>query len=297
MYIENGWLRAITFIFIWFLTVGTFQIAGFEILERSWNDPFDDLSVNEHLLTMCFSCMATLFTLIFFKKFVDREPLSEAGITAKHAWPLFGIGALTGVLVMTSGFFILISLGEIVVAQNPVQPLDLFKGVLIYLLVSLNEEFVMRGYIQVNLARSMNPYLALIISACLFSVLHIFNLGITDIGLLNLALSGILLGMSFLFIKNIWYSVGLHFTWNYFQGFIFGFHVSGIDNPSLVEVKYYEPNVWNGGVFGFEGSVICTILSIVSITLVYLYFRKYAAQLQSASVPAVNETLAEHRIS
>jgi hypothetical protein len=80
------------------------------------------------------------------------------------------------------------------------------------------------------------------------------------------------------------------------QGFIFGFHVSGIENPSLLEVNYYEPSLWNGGVFGFEGSVICTILSVAAIIAMYFYFKKYVS-LISSEVPTEKDLRSESELS
>jgi membrane protease YdiL (CAAX protease family) len=275
MFIVQGWLRVIVALVLWIFVAWFFHFAGNELLHRSWNDPLDALSIDEHLFGISLTFMATLLTLYFCKKFIDSESFEEMGVTSFRAGQLFGAGALVGIIIIASGFLILLQMNEIVPARNEVATTGMIKGVFLYLLVALNEELLMRGYVQVNLSRSFNRYVAILLTSSLFALLHIFNMGITDIALLNLTLSGILLGINFLFIKNIWYSVGLHFTWNYVQGFIFGFHVSGVNNPSLLEVNYYQPGIWNGGAFGFEGSVICTILSVVAIIAMYFYFKKY----------------------
>jgi membrane protease YdiL (CAAX protease family) len=276
MFVVQGWLRVIVTLILWLFVSGSFHIAGSEILQKSWSESLDTLSLDEHLINISLSLMATLVTLYFCKKFIDRESFKEMGVTSLRSGQLFGAGALVGIIIVASGFLILLHMGEIVPARNEVGITDMVKGVFLYLLVALNEEFLLRGYIQVNLSRSFNRYAAILLASSLFAFFHIFNMGITNISLLNLALSGILLGINFLFIRNIWYSVGLHFSWNYVQGFIFGFHVSGNNNPSLLEVKYYYPSPWNGGAFGFEGSVVCTILSVAAIIAMYFFFRKYA---------------------
>lgn len=275
MHIKQGWLRVVTFLFLWMLVVAFFQFAAHVLSGRSWNERIGDTTLDDHLLNMALALAGTAVTILFFKKFVDREPLSDVGLTRYKAGFFFGLGAAVGAGIISGGFLLLWWMNEIVPFQNELNASNMLKDVVLYLFVSFNEELMMRGYVQVNLTRSMNKYIAIIVSSSLFAVMHIFNFGITDLALINLTLSGILLGVNYLYMKNIWYSAGLHFTWNYTQGFIFGFHVSGIENPSLWEVKYDEPDLWNGGVFGFEGSLMCTILLLVSIMAIYFYFRKH----------------------
>jgi membrane protease YdiL (CAAX protease family) len=296
MYIAQGWLRVIVAMILWMFVTAFFHFAGSELLQRSWTEPLETLSMDEHLMNISLSLMATLVTLYFCKKFIDRGSFEEMGVTSLRSGQLFGAGALVGIIVIASGFLILLQMNEIVPARNEVSTVDMVKGVLLYLLVALNEELLTRGYVQVNFSRSFNRYAAILLTSCVFAFLHIFNMGITNIGLLNLMLSGILLGVNFLFIRNIWYSVGLHFSWNYVQGFIFGFHVSGNNRPSLLEVNYYHPNLWNGGAFGFEGSLICTILSAGAIIAMYFYFRKYA-KLTGSEIPAEKDLQAQNELS
>lgn len=293
MHITQGWLRVIVFFVVWIFILSLVHLIGFELLERSWDKPIESLSLDEHIASIVLSLIGTLLTLWLFKKVIDREPLSEAGITNHQVGKQFLLGAILGTAIISLGFLILFAAGEIVPQRSEATAIDMIKGLLLYLMVAVNEEFLMRGYVQVNLSRSFHRYFAIVLASSLFAALHIFNMGITDISLVNLTLSGILLGVNFLFIKNIWYSVGLHFTWNYVQGFIFGFHVSGIDNPSLFEVKYYQPDIWNGGVFGFEGSAVCTILSVIGIGGMFLYFKKNTLTLNTTDVTPVDELVAK----
>jgi membrane protease YdiL (CAAX protease family) len=293
MFIKQGWLRALIVMIVWMFVAYCFHLVADEFFDY----PELKLSdVDYHLLSIGLTFAATFITVYFSKKFIDRESLKEMGIISFKSGQLFGAGALLGIIIIASGFLILLQMGKIVPLRNEdTTTLTMIKGVLLYLLVALNEEFLLRGYVQVNLSLSFNKYVALLLTSSLFAFLHIFNMGITNISLLNLTLSGILLGINFLFIRNIWYSVGLHFTWNYVQGFIFGFHVSGISNPSLLKVNYYQPDFWNGGAFGFEGSLMCTILCVAAIVAMYFYFRKYAL-LTSEAAPE-NEIVKDSELS
>jgi membrane protease YdiL (CAAX protease family) len=87
--------------------------------------------------------------------------------------------------------------------------------------------------------------------------------------MLNLMLAGMLLGASFIYTRNLWFPISLHLFWNWFQGPVLGYQVSGTSTyPSVLTLRFAENDVLNGGAFGFEGSLICTVLMIVFTFLI-----------------------------
>lgn len=54
----------------------------------------------------------------------------------------------------------------------------------------------------------------------------------------------------------------MHLTWNYFQGPVFGFEVSGIETQSIVNQTISGSDLITGGSFGFEGSILATFIII-----------------------------------
>jgi hypothetical protein len=120
---------------------------------------------------------------------------------------------------------------------------------------------------------SFNKYIALIVSALLFSLLHAGNPNVDMFALANLFLAGILLGISYVYTKNLWFPIALHLSWNLFQT-LFGFNVSGIDSYHLIEISIIENNLLNGGLFGFEGSIFSIIFQVITIILIVWYYQK-----------------------
>lgn len=120
---------------------------------------------------------------------------------------------------------------------------------------------------------SFNKYVALIVSSILFSLMHGFNPNIDLFSLFNIFLAGILLGLSYIYTKNLWFPIALHLSWNLFQT-IFGFNVSGQDSYSLIEFSIYENNLLNGGDFGFEGSILSVISMIITIIGIWIYYNR-----------------------
>ena len=57
----------------------------------------------------------------------------------------------------------------------------------------------------------------------------------------------------------------MHLTWNFFQGPIFGFEVSGIESESIIKQSVTGNEILTGGSFGFEGSILATVGIIIMI--------------------------------
>ena len=115
----------------------------------------------------------------------------------------------------------------------------------------------------------MNKYYALILSSVLFSLMHIINANLTMIGVVNLFLAGILLGIYYIHKTNLWFPIGMHLTWNFFQGPVFGYKVSGFQTESILTQEIQGNSIITGGAFGFEGSILATLLSIIMIILIH----------------------------
>lgn len=55
----------------------------------------------------------------------------------------------------------------------------------------------------------------------------------------------------------------------------FGYKVSGtILCSSLLQLQFPDNNILNGGDFGFEGSIICTVLMILMTGCIIWYFER-----------------------
>lgn len=207
---------------------------------------------------------------------LERRPFSDLGLSVKgHAKGLW-YGFLMAVLLYLVGFGLSLVMGEVEVSGFQFRPLDLLGALLFFGLVALFEEILMRGYILGHLLHTrLNKFLSLFISAALFAFLHIFNPEIAFLPMINLVLAGMLLGASYLYTRNLCFPLSLHFFWNWIQGPVLGYQVSGNNFMStMLKLHMPEENVLNGGAFGFEGSLICTVLMIVCTILIVWWGEK-----------------------
>lgn len=210
---------------------------------------------------------------------LERRPFADLGLSVKgHAKGLW-YGFLMAFLLYFVGFGLSLLMGEVEVTGFQFKPLDLLGSFLFFLLVALFEEILMRGYILGRLLHTrLNKFLSLFISAALFALLHIFNPEIDFLPMVNLVLAGLLLGASYLYTRNLCFPISLHLFWNWIQGPILGYQVSGNNFMStMLKLEMPEENVLNGGAFGFEGSLICTVLMIVFTILIVWWGEKREA--------------------
>ena len=206
-------------------------------------------------------------------QFVDKEKFIDLGFKTKGKLKEFIVGMVAGLIVMGLGYYLLSSMGQLSFQSINFDIQEILISFLLFTIVAIVEETLLRGYVLRNLMYSFNKYIALILSSILFSLLYGFNPNIDTFTLIELFLASILLGQSYIHTKNLWFPIALHFSWNFFQTH-FGFNVSGQDTYSLIEFSIVENNLWNGGDFGFEGSWLSIISSIIIIILVEHYFKK-----------------------
>jgi membrane protease YdiL (CAAX protease family) len=186
------------------------------------------------------------------------------------------MGFIIATLIIGGGFCLLLKMGEIKIQRvHFLDKMTLIYNIVLYIIVALTEEIAFRGYILGRLLRTnMHGIWALIISAIVFMLMHGANNHITMLPMFNLFLAGVLLGSVYIYTKNLWYGISLHFFWNFLQGPIFGFSVSGIDTPSIFKIKHSANILINGGEFGFEGSLLCSVLCIVVIAVTILIMNR-----------------------
>ena len=271
--IKHGWLRAVLFFISFFIFVSLFDLVGIAIVslltEYSFKEYISDTALlmeNKMMLLMMVCQLAgTLFTVWLFQKNINREPFSSIGIQFNGYEDDFIFGLLIGLGLIVMGFGILIIFNFISITSLQFSFIDQLFYLCLFAVVSLNEEIAMRGYILQNLSSSFNKYIALAMSSLVFMIMHIGNPNMSAIPLFNLFLAGLFLGIYCIHRKNLWFPIGAHFTWNYFQGPVLGFEVSGNEVNSLIIQRLDGSDLITGGQFGFEGSIILTIFMIIGI--------------------------------
>ena len=269
---HSGWLKSLLFVPLILISqiiaVIVMSTAGFDM--SSFGTGKIDLELMIILeYTMTFFMIIMLWA---FMKYIDKEPLINIGLQVKGRLKDFNFGLLIGLLIMGFAYFFLLLINEIVFVNIDFNLNKVLLSIVLFMGVSVFEEIIFRGYVLKNLLESFNPYAALFVSSLFFSLIHGANPNVTLLGLSNIFLAGIFLGASYVFTKNLWFPIALHFSWNFFQA-MFGFKVSGLDSYSIIKFDIIENNYINGGEFGFESSVLSLIIIIIFTIIIWKYFK------------------------
>lgn len=270
---HSGWIKSLLFIPLIFISeiFGALMLIliGYDISELS---SISTMSESTLALQKFFSLSICLLLLWLFMKFIDKQDFVYLGFQIKKRLNDFTLGILIGFSIMLSAFLILLLLDEITYEGYNINFNNIVISILLFTGVSIFEEVIFRGYMLKNLLESFNPYFALFISSIFFSLIHGSNPNVTILGLSNIFLAGIFLGASYVFTKNLWFPIALHFSWNFFQS-MFGFRVSGMDFYSIIDFNILENNSLNGGEFGFESSILSLFIITVSTIFIWKYFK------------------------
>jgi membrane protease YdiL (CAAX protease family) len=135
------------------------------------------------------------------------------------------------------------------------------------------EEVLARGFLLPILGTRWGPVPGVIVSSLFFSVLHLQNPNVNFISIVNLFLFGLFTALYALYEGGLWGVFAIHTIWNWAQGNLFGFSVSGLDLQSsiLIDLEEAGPDWATGGLFGPEGGVVVTLVLVGGIFgLVYL---------------------------
>jgi uncharacterized protein len=209
---------------------------------------------------------------------VEHRPCGAYGLPLR--WTLvrrFGTGMLWGfmaisLLIVTLSGLHCFAFGHIVLHGARIVRFAGFWAVM-FLLVGLFEEFLLRGYSQFTLARGIGFWPAALTLSCAFGLVHLKNGGEQWPGILAAAFIGLFFCLTLRRTGNLWFAVGFHAAWDWGETFFYSVPDSGMVSPGhLLSSSLRGPQWLSGGSVGPEGSVLCFVV----IALVWISFdRKY----------------------
>lgn len=275
--IKYGWLRALIYFVVAFIAIVLLQLAGSWLLFRlGLTGKTDDAQLLGMAIAYTLSGIGIYVLTFLIYRFIDRRSFITLGFTWKGFSTEAALGFFIAIALLGIGSLVLVALGYLTFLTISANTPSLLIGLELMLMAAFVEEVMFRGYLLNNLMQSMNKWVALVISAALFALVHGSNPDVTVLAIVNVFLAGLFLGLNYIYTKNLWFSICFHFAWNFLQGPILGYDVSGLKMQSVFHQSLTGPGLWTGGPFGFEGSLLCPLLLSLSIAgLVYGFTRKY----------------------
>lgn len=227
-----------------------------------------DKNIRNLLKGLFVSSTGILTYILFFKKY-EKRTVTEFAINGL-AKNIFG-GILIGFVLQSLIILIMYFNGNYsVVNINPVS--FILIPFAIMFTVAIIEEILVRGIIFRIMEEKLGSYVSLTISSLIFGILHLANPHTTLLSSLCITAAGFLLGSAFIYSRNLWFPIALHFAWNFTQSGIYGAITSGNEQTgNLLEAKIQGSEIMTGGEFGPEGSIQATLICIIATTIL-LYF-------------------------
>ena len=240
---------------------------------------------NKDLLSLLITLFSFAFIslLVFFRvKVIEKRSFSSIGFNKNNWLKKYSLGFLIGLAMMSIIVLILFPFGYITVEKNPIQPVGIsaIASVLVilfgWIIQGATEEIVTRGWLLNVLSTKYNIGVGLLISSTLFGLMHLTNPNVNYIAVINIILVGLFYGLYVIKTNDLWAVCGMHSAWNFAQGNIFGFKVSGLDVSvgSLIDLNLVGSDFVTGGIFGPEAGITATFILLASIGILLFIDKK-----------------------
>ena len=215
-----------------------------------------------------------LFLSIFLMTKISKLKIEQLGFTKDNIVFSYLKGALFGTLQIFTVFFIIFGLKAIdVYYVGNISILLLIKIFIIFIFQALLEEILFRGYLMPFFSKVIGIKFTIILLSFLFTCIHLINPNLDIIGLANVFLAGVTFSLIYYYTGNLWLVGAMHTLWNFILGFIVGSQISGIItyNSVFFSIPVENKDLISGGVFGFEASIVTTIVELtISLFVIYL---------------------------
>jgi len=224
----------------------------------------------ENLVDAIMVAAATLTTYFYLFKFYEKRKIEELSTT--YFWYNASGGFLIGFLVL-SLIILVMYFGKAytILSFNPVS--FLIPALALGISSAIFEEILFRGIIFRITEEKLGSVWALVISSSIFGFGHIANENSTVFSAIAITIeAGLLLGAAYIYSKNLWLPIFIHFAWNFSEGGIYGAVISGNGmKKSLISSKISGPELLTGGAFGPENSLQAIFIGL-AVGILFLWF-------------------------
>ena len=262
----------LTKIIIGFLVCGAVLSVGKLLMGKILDLTILDISIKKLITGLVVAILAIISYTYLFKFYEKREvkEFSKNGLLKSLT-----IGIVLGVLLQSLTILVIfLKGGYSIVSINPI--LFLIPPMTMAFTSAVFEEILMRGIIFRITEEKLGSYFALFISAILFGAMHLGNPNSSLTAAIGLAIqAGLLLASAYIYSRNLWFPIAIHFGWNFTQSGIFGANVSGSTiSKTLITSKIEGAEWFTGGQFGPEGSIQATAFCLIATVILLILSHK-----------------------
>lgn len=270
-----------------FLIYGLSAVLGeaiiIGVLSAMGYDPLNGVMPSGHLgeLLQYYGFAVFFIVTVLYCKLIEKRKLNTLGFNKKGLDYLFGGAVAILLLAVIIG---LCCVSGVLGFSGVATGIDV--GYLIalffaFLIQSLAEETICRGFLLPSLSKKTSLPLAIFVSSTAFALPHLSSLLSADtqfavVGIINLYLVSVIFSLLFVLRSNIFIVSGLHCVWNFVLNGVMGLSVSGSDSNAsgVLNFEVHSSNILNGGVYGLEASIITTVVLGISAVVLAIICHK-----------------------
>lgn len=218
------------------------------------------------------SILIVLTYILLFKNYEKRKILE---FSKKGVFKALLIGTFLGIILQSLTILVIyLNDGYSVLYINPI--LFIIPPLTMGITSAIIEETLLRGIIFRIPEEKLGSYISLLISAIIFGALHLSNPNSSLSAAIGLAIqAGLLLGAAFIYSRNLWFPIAIHFAWNFTQSAIFGANVSGFGiSKTFIKSEIKGDEWFTGGEFGPEGSIQATVFCLIATIILLVLSHK-----------------------
>ena len=210
------------------------------------------------------------FTPMMLDQYSKKDIWAGLGITSVAMLGIFAVSIIFGFVEITHSSFHL-------------KDIIYYTGLI--LLSSGYEEFVFRCILLTFLLMVFKkPWFAILITSLYFGFVHLNNDHATLLSALSNGLGGVMYGLAFVYTRKIWLPWALHFAWNYVQGPILGFPVSGFNVEGILKLNILDHSWLSGVLYGPEGGIVGIAFRLIVILLIVLWIKRSRGDLKKGII-------------
>jgi hypothetical protein len=234
--------------------------------------------LTEAAIKFAVTVVAVVVSLILLT-YLDKRPFASMGLTFhRRALSELTKGLAVGFGMLCLAVGIMWALGHHDLTWPEEQTEYFLTGFLInallFIVVGFNEEIIFRGYVFQSMIEGTNFWVATLFWSLLFGFAHGANPNVSPFGIANIVLAGILLSLAYYQTRSLWMPIGIHITWNFTEGWVWGLPVSGTTvTQTLTKGLETGPDWWTGGTFGPEGGAACTLVCALACFVIWKFVR------------------------
>jgi membrane protease YdiL (CAAX protease family) len=225
------------------------------------------------------SAVAITLSVLIARRWLDHRSVTSLGLRIdRQTWRDLLAGFLIATLMMLVVYAIerLAGWTQVVAVAWKSQAvtelvLALLAMLVVFIITGWQEELYFRGYLLQNLGDGMNLTWGVALSSVIFGLVHLGNPNSLPQSALGISLAGLLMAFGYLQTRRLWLPIGLHIGWNFIEGPILGFPVSGLSTIHLIQIHVEGPIWFTGGAFGPEAGLVLLPGLALGAVLIWIY--------------------------